>query len=144
MEHFTGFRYGSDYHVMNAVFIRDVEDGAPTDSASCIARVEAWGRPQLRAFEVVLGSTRQRRARWQGTPIEARVVDGHVDLGFERVEFSAGWAAYPAFPKACMVFGLAVPWRGHPELAQKVVERWVREGVPLLRPKTPTRPFRKE
>ena len=42
-----------------------------------------------------------------------------------------------------MVFGVGVPWRDHEELAKKVRDRWIKEAVPLIRPMTPMRPFRK-
>jgi hypothetical protein len=143
VDHFVGFRYGTDYHALNAVFVLDVPEGEPTDSRSCLSRVEKWGRPQLKNFEVRLGMPETSEATWRDQTVYVRTVDGHVDFGFERLNFSTGYAAYPAYPNACMVFAFVVPWRKHPDLAREVLDRWVREGVPRLRPLTATRPYRK-
>ncbi len=143
IDHFVGFKYGSDYHVLNVVLIQDVPDGAPMDSKSCLQRAEKWGHPQLKSFEVKLGEHHFTKTEWRGQPIFVESVDGYLDFGLERRRFSAAYAAYAAYPDACLVFGLAVPWRDHKELAQKVRDRWIKEGVPRLRLLTKTRPFRK-
>ena len=83
-----------------------------------------------------------RKSAWQGKSILVESVDGYVDFGLERRKFSAAYAAYPAYPDACLIFGMAVPWREHEDLARQVRDRWVKEGVPQIRTMTPTRPVR--
>lgn len=143
VQHFTGFRYGDDHHVMAVVFVHSVEEGDSTDSASCMSRFEAWARPQLREYEVHLGPIRTKQQRWRGRDMLVKQLDGYVDLALERKFVSVAWVAYPeAYPDACLIYSVVVPWRGHQELAQRVRDRWVREGFRRMRPLTPTRPFR--
>lgn len=144
VDHFTGFRYGDDHHVIAIAFVQDIEDGDDNDSRSCLRRFEAWVRPQIRNFDVKLGPVGVRESTWRERKILVQFVDGWVDTGFSRKEFSAAWTAYPAYPDACLVYAMAVPWREQQELAKKVRDRWVAEGFQRMSPLTPTRPFRKE
>ena len=143
IKHFTGFRYGDDHHVVGIVFVHDAADGEPTDSESCLRRFEKWAWPQVKSYEVDLGKIGIRQSRWRDHPITVKKVDGKVDSGFQRHKFSAAWAAYPAYPNACLVYAVAVPWRDHGALAKKVRDRYVEEGFSQMRPLTETRPYRK-
>jgi len=143
IEHFAGWRYGKDHHAMAILLVQDVAPGEKLDSLSCLRRFETWTRPQLRAFEVKLGKVSEQESRWRDQPIIVRAVDGHVNLGFSRHEFSAAWTAYAAYPDACLVYAMAVPWDGHEELAKKVRDRWLAEAFQQVTPLTPTRPYRK-
>jgi hypothetical protein len=142
-DHFTGFRYGEDHHVVAVVLVQDVPPGAPTDSQSCLRRFEDWARPQARNYDVKFRGFAAKQSEWQKQPIIVKYVDGAVALGFSYTEFSAAWTAYPAYPDACLIYAVAVPWREHAELAQKVRDRWVNEGFPQMIPLTKTRPYRK-
>lgn len=144
LDHFVGFRYGEDYDVMNIVFVQDVPAGEPTDAHSCMRRIEKWAHPQMKAFDVKIGEMAQTQQKWRGHDIAVKTLDGYVDFGLKRRRFSAAYAAYPAYPDACIVFGVAVPWGEHEDLARRVRDRWVVEGVPRLRPLTKTGPHRKE
>jgi hypothetical protein len=144
VDHFVGFKYGDDYDVMNVVFIQDAPKDAPFDSQTCLRRADKWGYPQLKSFEVKLEPPRFSQNQWRGKHILVESVDGYVDFGLERHRFSAAYAAYPAYPDACLVFGVAVPWRKHEDLAKQVRDRWVKEAIPQIRPMTPTRPSRKD
>jgi hypothetical protein len=143
VDHLVGFKYGDDYHVLNAVFMIDLPAGTKPEPRSCMMRAEKWLYPQLKNFEVKLGEAEYSENTWHDHEVMVKSVDGYVDFGFERRRFSAAYAAYDAYPDACMIFGVAVPWREHEELAKKVRDRWIHEAVPLIRPMTPTRPFRK-
>jgi hypothetical protein len=143
-DHFVGFRYGEDFYVVNSMFIMDVPDGEPHDARACMQRAEKWGRPQLKSFQVKVGAFTEEEQEWRGQAVLVRSVDGHVDFGLKRREFSGAYAVYPAYPRACLLFGMAVPWGEHGVLASKVRDRWVREGVRRVRPRTETRPYRLE
>lgn len=143
IDHFVGFKYGSDFHALNSVFVLDVPEGTPIDSESCLKRAEKWGHPQIESFQIKLGEQRMSQARWHDTTIYVLSTDGYLDFGLERRHFSAAYAAYPAYSDACLVFGFAVPWREHEDTAKQVRDRWVKEGVPRLEPLTKTRPYRK-
>jgi hypothetical protein len=142
-DHFVGFRYGKDYLVMNAAFVHDVPDGEKNDTTSCMRRAEKWAWPQLKSFQVQLERPSTVEQAWHGESVLVKTVEGYVDFGLKRRRFSGAYAAYPAYPKACLVFGVAVPWGDHGDLARKVRDRWVAEAVPKLQPLTKTRPYRK-
>jgi len=141
-EHFSGWRYGNDHHVIALLFIQDVAPGERNDSDSCLKRFEVWVRPQIKSYDVALGPIGMRQSKWRDHPIVIRFVDGHVDTGFRRRQFSAAWSAYPAYPSACMIYAMGVPWDGHEALAKKVRDRWVKEAFPKMEPLTPERPYR--
>jgi hypothetical protein len=143
IEHFVGFKYGSDFHTLNSVFVLDVPAGAPLDSESCLKRAEQWAHPQIQNFQIKLADQQMMQSRWHDTPIFVISTDGYLDFGLERRRFSAAYAAYPAYSDACLVFGFAVPWREHEALAKQTRDRWIKEGVPRIEPLTKTRPYRK-
>lgn len=141
-DHFTGFRYGDDHHVIAVVFVQDVPEGTPVKSETCMRRFEHWGRPQIRIFDVKFGPFGVHHGRWREHRIEVRSVDGEFASGFTKTQFSAAWTAYPAYPNACLVYAMAVPWRDHEALARKVRDRWVAEGFQYMHPLTTERPVR--
>jgi hypothetical protein len=143
VDHFTGFRFGDDHHVVAVVFVQDLPAGESNDSRACLRRFEQWVRPQIRNFEVKLGPGGVREGQWRDQKILIQFVDGWVDTAFSRREYSAAWAAYPAYPDACLIYAMAAAWREQPELAKKVRDRWVAEGFSGINPLTPTRPSRK-
>lgn len=144
VQHFTGFRYGDDHHVMAVVFVQPVPSGEANDSRSCMRRFEAWAWPKVEAFEVGLSPLRTKRREYRGKPMFVKSVDGYVDLGLERKFFSGAWAAYPdVYPDACLIYAVAIPWRDEEQLAKRLRDRWVLEGFQRMRPLTPAAPVRK-
>lgn len=143
LDHFTGFRYGEDFHAVNVVFVQDMEEGRPATADSCLKQAEKWARPQLQAFDVRMGPIRAQQAEWRKQALTVRTAEAVVDYGFGPAHFSAAWTAYPAYSDACLVFAFAVPWREQRALADQVRERWITEGVGRIKPKTEKRPYRK-
>ena len=143
VKHFTGFRYGKEHYVMALAFLLDVPPDSAQTTGSCMNRFEAWARPQLSDYEVSFGEFQSTFKRWRRQPLQVNYVDGHVDVGLDRHEFSVAWAAYAAYPDACLIYAVAVPWFDHGELARRVRDRWVAEGFQHMRPLTETRPYRK-
>jgi hypothetical protein len=143
VEHFVGFRYGDEHHAMALAFVQDLPPGTPVKSDTCMRHFEAWGLPQTHAFDVKFTPFESHLGRWQNQTLETRSVDGRVNLGFTAAEFSGAWAAYPAYPDACLIFAIAIPWRDHKELAQKLRDRWVNEGFPMMNVISAVRPERK-
>jgi len=143
VEHFVGFRYGNDHHLLSIGFVQDVPDGTPVTTDTCMRRFEAWGRPQTKPFNATFGPFAVHHQRWRNQRLEVHSVDGEFAVGFTKTEFSAAWAAYPAYPKACFIYAVAVPWRDHPTLAREVRDRWVKEAFALVDAKTTERPYRK-
>ncbi len=143
VDHFTGFRYGDDHHMVTVAFIQDVGPGERLTSRDCLRRFEAWAMPQARGYMVEITSQEEQESSWRGKPLIVRKADGVVPTGFKTEAYSGAWAAYPAYSDACLIYAVAVPWRDHPELAREVRDRWVSEGLARVKPKTKVRPFRK-
>lgn len=142
VEHFVGFRYGKDHHAMSVVFVQDAEEQQPT-SEDCLRHFEAWGRPKIKGFDVVFSPFHPHYAKFRERPLIELSVDGQLSLGFSRPEFSAAWAAYSLYPKACLIAAVAVPWRTRSDLAKLVRDRFVNEGFPALQALSEARPVRK-
>lgn len=143
VDHFTGFRYGDDHHVIAVVFVQDVPEGTPVKSETCLRRFEQWGRPQIQIFDVKFGPFGVLHDKWRDQSIEVHTVDGEFASGFTKTKFSAAWTAYPAYPDACLIYAMAVPWRDQAELARKVRDRWATEGFRYMNPRTTEKPVRK-
>ena len=143
VKHFTGFRYGEEHYVMALAFLLDVPPTSKQTTESCMNRFEAWARPQLSDYEVSFGEFQSTFKRWRGQPLQVNYVDGPVNVGLERHDFSVAWAAYAAYPDACLIYAVAVPWFEHGALARRVRDRWVAEGFQHMRPLTEHRPYRK-
>lgn len=143
VEHFVGFRYGDDHHLLAVGFVQEVPAGVPVTTDTCMRRFEAWGRPQTKPFDVKFGPFAVHQQRWRDQRLEIHAVDGRFSAGFSTTSFSAAWAAYPAYKDGCLIYAVAVPWREHPELAQRVRDRWVAEGFARIDPKTAERAIRK-
>jgi len=139
-DHLAGFRYGKEYHAVSVARVQELPPGTIARSETCLRAIEAWVRPQLKGFEVKLGPIDSKLTRWRDQALEIHTVDGWVSWGVGSSDFSAAWTAYPAYPNACLVFGIAVPWRDQRELAVRVRDRFVSEGLTLLQALTPDVP----
>jgi hypothetical protein len=144
VEHFVGFRYGNDHHMLAVGFVQEVPAGTAVTSETCMRRFEAWGRPQTKPFDVKFGPFAVHHQRWREQRLQVYVVDGEFSAAFSTTAFSAAWAAFPAYQDGCLIYAVAVPWRKHPELARQVRDRWVREAFTQVDPKTVERAVRKE
>jgi hypothetical protein len=120
VEHFVGFRYGNDHHVLAIGFVQEVPAGTPVTTDTCMRRFEAWGRPQTKPFDVKFGPFAVHHQRWRDQRLEVHAVDGEFSAAFSTTSFSAAWAAYPAYSDGCLIYAVAVPWREHPDLAKQV------------------------
>jgi hypothetical protein len=135
-EHLAGFRYGKDYHAVGVARVQELPAGVPAKSETCLRAAEAWVRPQLQGFDVKFEPIGVKLVRWKDQPLEVHTVDGWVSWGVDNADFSAAWTAYPAYPGACMVYGVAVPWRDHKALAIAVRDRFVNEGFVFFQANT--------
>ncbi len=139
-EHVAGFRYGQDYHAVGVARVQELPAGVPARSSTCLNAAEAWVRPQLQGFDVKLGAIEPKLMRWHDQVLEVHTMDGWVGWGVGSADFSAAWTAYPAYPGACLVYGIAVPWRGQKDVAMHVRDRFVSEGFLLLQALTEDKP----
>lgn len=144
VEHFVGFRYGNDHHVLAIGFVQEVPAGTPVTTDTCMRRFEQWGRPQTKPFNVKFGPFAVHHQRWRNQRLEVHAVDGEFSAAFSTTSFSAAWAAFPAYTDGCLIYAVAVPWRDHPELAKRVRDRWVTEGFVQIDARTTERAVRQE
>lgn len=141
-DHLVGFRYGNEHHAMIAVRVQDMPESAPVKSETCMRAFEAWARPQIKGFDVKFGPIVTKLVRWREQPLVIQTLDGWVSWGIGSADFSAAWAAYPAYKDGCLIYGVALPWRDQPELAKRVRDRWVNEGFTTFEALTPEKAFR--
>lgn len=144
VDHFTGFRYGDERHLLTAAFVMDTPPGEKQTSETCMARFEERATEQAESVDAKYGEVVSKQLVWKKKPLLVHATDGGVSFLFRNYDFSAAWAAYPAYKDACLVYAVVVRWEGYPELARKVRDRWVEEGFATLKPLTRTRPYRKE
>jgi hypothetical protein len=124
--HFAGFSYGPDHALVTSAFVVKTK-GKPT-SRRCMAMFESEA---IREYEN-LGGRRsaivERRTKWHGQDLLVHAGDGDINVLFSNYRFSVAWAAYPAYQDGCIIYGTVVLWGDHPGLAQKVRDRWAKEG----------------
>jgi hypothetical protein len=142
-EHLVGFRYGGKYHAVTVVIANDTRAGRTSDSLACIRQVETMARPRVRALSVEFGRIDETEIVWKGKRVIVHAVDGAFPWGFKRIEFSAAWAAYPAYDKACLIYGIGIKHEDKPELARLMRDHWILEAAPRLETRTETKPIRK-
>ena len=141
-DNLVGFRYGNEYRAMTVAHVQVMPEGMPVKSETCMRAFEDWARPQIKGFDVKLEPFRVKVTRWRDQPLVIQSVDGWVSWGIGSADFSAAWAAYPAYPDACLIYGVAVPWRDQGELAKKVRDRFIEEGLVTFQALTPEKPYR--
>lgn len=141
-EHLVGFRYGDRFHATVVALAYDTRAGRAAASRACIRQAETFVRPRLRAFSVEIGQITETEIEWQGKPVIVHAVDGAFPWGFERIEFSAAWAAYPAYERACLIQGIAVKHENRADLARAVRDRWIVQIAPMVTTRTTDKPYR--
>jgi hypothetical protein len=137
----VGFRYGKDHHAIVAAFVTHVEDnGAP---GACNKSFESWAQPWVDAFDVELAHDPPTAFSWSPPPASSKapktiaIVDvdplmAKTATVLARDTYAAAWAAYPAWTKACLVVGVAVPAHEDLPRARAVRDRFVAEVFPKL------------
>jgi hypothetical protein len=142
VDHLVGFKYGDDLNAMNIVMVFDLPAGTESTPKECMRVAETWGRQRLRDFQVQMGPVTEEVVRWRKQNILVHRSSAEVAIGFDAKQFSAAWAAYPAYEHACLLFAQSIPWDGERSLAEAVLDRWIAEGVARLTPLTDDRPKR--
>ncbi len=144
----VGFRYGKDHHAIVAGFVTHVDDN--TEQGACNKSFEAWAMPWVEAFEVELKHDSPTAFTWSPpalAPATKKIAIVDVDpvhaktaTVLSRESYEAAWAAYPAWDKACLVIGVAIPTRDDPARAKEVRDRFVSDVFPKLVVLSPTEP----
>lgn len=143
IDHLAAFKYTKDHHLVTGVFTVKTPGERPT-SESCIHRFDERAAFELGRRGVTVGQVLERSIDWQKSRVRVRQTEGTARLFFTRYDFSAAWAAYPAYEDGCLVYATVVLWEDEPELARRVLERWITEGLGQTRMETPRVPSRKE
>jgi len=126
----VAFRYGKDHHAVVGGFILHIPDAAA--QGACGEAFEAWAKPWLELFEVEIAHDPPRAADWAGKIVDIDpLVATMATLGMHD-KYAGAYAAYPAWPGACLVLGVAVPARGELDRARAVRDRFASEVLPKL------------
>jgi hypothetical protein len=134
----VAFRYGKDHHAVVGGFILHVPDAAT--QGACGDAFEKWAKPWLELFEVDVVHDPPQAADWTGKIVDIdSLVATMATLGMHD-SYAGAYAAYPAWPGACLVLGVAVPARGELERARAVRDRFAREVLPKLQITTTVEP----
>jgi len=141
-EHLVGFRYSDRFDATVVVLVNDTRAGRDADSRACIRQAETIARPRLRALSVTIGPVSETEITWRDKRIVVHSVDGAFPWGFKRIEFSAAWAAYPAYDKACLLHGFGVKHENRGDLARLVRDRWIRDVAAKVDALTVQKAFR--
>lgn len=144
VDHLAAFRYGDDRHVFSAAFVVRTPDGEAPTSAACMAEFERQALDRASSYRVRYTPVSEHASSWRREPLVVHATDGELSFFFTRYDFSAAWAAYPAYEDGCLVYAVVVQWEGQRELARRVRDRWIEEGFSGLTTLTKTRPFRRE
>lgn len=147
----VGFRYGKSHHAIVAGFVTHVDDN--TVEGACNKSFETWAMPWVEAFEVDLRHDTPAAFPWtMPAPPPVKGADGApgvvppkkiaiVDVDplvaktatvLSRETYTAAWVAYPAWEKACLVVGVAIPARDDEARAREVRDRFVKEVFPKV------------
>lgn len=144
LEHFTGFQYGEDKHLVTGAFVVKTRPGEAVSSQLCMERFEEVALRKFQKHQGKQGQVVETRQTWRRKPLLVHQTDGRLTVFFSRYEFSAAWAAYPAYEDGCLVYAVVSFWNGEEELARTVRDRWVEEGFSRFKPLTREVPERRE
>lgn len=130
----ASYRYGDDHHAIITIWYQQVTGRSDVDS--CLSRFFDFAAPVARGFAVKLGPVKMSRTKQKigdkTRSIALALVDGSYQLLGEEKYFGA-IASYPSWPGTCLVQSFAVDAMAHPDLAAKVRDRWIEQGVANLR-----------
>lgn len=145
----VGFRYGKDHHAIVAGFVTHVDDNLA--EGACNKSFEQWALPFVEAFEVELRHDPPTAFSWTipsagaGAPKKIAIVDtdpvfAKTATVLARESYHAAWAAYPAWEKACLVIGVAIPVRDDDGRARAVRDRFLSDVFPKITVPSTTEP----
>lgn len=130
----ASFRFGDEHYGVIALWYAPSE--GPSDPASCLARFVADTIPQAEGYGVHFGEARdlqrEQIVRGERKPIAIKVVEGTLETLLDTSSYVGGIAAYSSWPGTCLLQGFAVIATRHRDLALKIRERWLDEGVTRL------------
>ena len=144
VEHFTGFTYGDDRHVVTSAFVVKTRPGEVPTTRLCMERFEQDALPKFKRHKGRFTPIVESTGAWRDQPLAIHQSDGRLTVLFSSYEFSAAWAAYPAYSDGCLIYAAVVFWEDEKELAQRVREQWIVKGFGGVGARTATAPARKQ
>ena len=141
LQSLVGFRYGKEHHAIVAGFVTHVDDNqAP---GACSKSFESWAMPFVEAFEVDVKHDPPAAFPWTSpkadkkAPSVVSILDtdplvAKTATVLSRESYAAAWSAYPAWEKACLIVGVAVPMQGDDSRALDVRDRFVKDVLPKV------------
>ena len=130
VESLVGFRYGKDHHAVVAATITHVPLDAP--QGACTKSFEDWAMPWVQTFEVELQRDPPRAIPWNARIVDIDILYARAATLAAREGYAVAYGAYPAWPGACLIVGIAVPAREDEERAREVRDRFAREVLPRV------------
>ncbi len=130
IESLVGFRYGKEHHAVVGATIMHVAPDAP--QGACTATFEQWATPWVQAFEVELNREPPRAIAWRAKIVDIDLLNARAATLAMREGYAVAYAAYSAWPGACLVLGIAVPAREDEERARAVRDRFAQEVLPRV------------
>ncbi|HSC89503.1 MAG TPA: hypothetical protein VLC09_19610, partial [Polyangiaceae bacterium] len=143
IDHLTGFVYGEDRHMLTSAFAFQLEPGEKPSTALCMERFERDGLARFRKAKGTFTPIVETEGKWRKNPLLIHKADGRLTFFFSRYEFSAAWAAYPAYRDGCLVYATVVFWEDEEELARQVRDHWVEQAFGSLRTRSDEVPQRR-
>jgi hypothetical protein len=131
IESLVGFRYGKEHHAVVGGTIVHLPVDAP--QGACTKSFESWALPWMRAFDVEIERDPPRAFPWNARIVDVDLLYAHAATLAMREGYAVAYGAYPAWPGACLVFGIAVPAREDEQRARAVRDRFAQEVLPHLR-----------
>jgi len=134
----VGYRYGKDHHAIVAAFVIHVDD--ETVPGVCGESFERWAQPYVDSFEVAIEHDPPRAVPWNGKIVDIDALVARTATLGVRDEYAVAYATYPAWKKACLVMGIAIPARDDLERAKAVRDRFATDLLPRVKVLTDDEP----
>jgi hypothetical protein len=131
IESLVGFRYGKEHHAVVAGTVVHVPADAP--QGACSKAFEDWAAPGVKTFEVDIERDAPRAFPWETRIVDVDVLYARAATLAMREGYAVAYGAYPAWPGACLILGIAVPAREDEERARAVRDRFAQEVLPHVR-----------
>jgi hypothetical protein len=131
IESLLGFRYGKEHHAVVAATVVHIPIDAP--QGTCTRTFEDWAMPWVRAFEVDIEREPPRAFAWNTRIVDVDLLYAHAATLAMREGYAVAYGAYPTWPGACLVLGIAVPAREDEGRARAVRDRFAEEVLPRVR-----------
>jgi hypothetical protein len=130
----VAYRFGDEHIGVIALWYKRAE--GKDDPESCIAAFAKDAMPTVETFNVQLLQSavmhEHQEVRGERKVVAIKLVEGSMDSLLGSGDYVGAIAAYESWPGTCLLQGFAAKADKHHELAERVRDRWVREGASRL------------